>query len=201
MVAGKIKSVKRSLSAILREQAPKEEVLQTLFTEAEYSVNSLPLTYVSDDPSDVRSLTPLQFLQISRGEISKNYGAPGIFDERDCILRKQWRKAQYFADQFWKRWIREYLPTINKRTKWYQGRGDLAVGDIVIIADSNMPRNQWPKGRIIAVYPGDDGRVRTADVKTAVGTYRRPATKLCVLEVNGCNAGAPELQEGECCGQ
>lgn len=39
-----VKSVKNTLKTILREQAPKEETLRTLLTEAEFIVNNRPLT-------------------------------------------------------------------------------------------------------------------------------------------------------------
>ena len=91
--------------------------------------------------------------------------------------------SQYFADKFWQRWMKEYLPTLNQRTKWHRGRGDLKIGDLVIIGDHKLPRNEWTRGRVKEVFPGSDGRVRVAEVTTATGTYRRPATKLRVLEV------------------
>lgn len=47
-----IRSVKDALKKILTEQYPKEEMLQTLVVEMEYTVNSHPLTYVSSDHND-----------------------------------------------------------------------------------------------------------------------------------------------------
>ena len=35
----------------------------------------------------------------------------------------------------------------------------------------------------MALYPGADGCIRVADVKTQSGTFRRPVTKICVLDV------------------
>ena len=68
-------SVKRVLKATLTEQRPKEEVLQTIFAEADYSVNSRPLTYVSDDAD---SLTPNHFLLMWNSSY-ESHGALGIF--------------------------------------------------------------------------------------------------------------------------
>ena len=45
-----------------------------------------------------------------------------------------------------------------------------------------MPRSHWPLGRILKTFPGSDGRVRMAEVKTPNGTLMRPAAKLCMLE-------------------
>lgn len=47
-----VKSVKRSLKAILGKELANEEVLQTVFTEAERIVNSRPLTRNSSSPDD-----------------------------------------------------------------------------------------------------------------------------------------------------
>jgi len=44
-------------------------------------------------------------------------------------------------------------------------------------------RNIWPRGTIVATFPGNDDQVRVVDVKTALGTFRRPASKIAVLDV------------------
>mgnify|MGYP002804517171 CR=1 FL=1 len=51
----------------------------------------------------------------------------------------------------------------------------------MIIADPNTVRGKWQTGRILQVFPGDDGIVRNVEVKTAAGTYKRPVTKVCVI--------------------
>ncbi|XP_043485171.1 uncharacterized protein LOC122513009 [Leptopilina heterotoma] len=179
-------SVKRALNNTLKERSPREEVLQTLFAKAEYSLNSRPLTHVSDDPNDERSLTPNDFLGLNPGAIRETYGAPGVatlFSDADK-LRKQCRYSQWLANHFWKRWIKEYLPSINRRAKWHRERPELKVGDLVVVWDENAPRNQWRRGRVVAVHPGRDGRVRVADVRTATGTLQRSTARLCVLETS-----------------
>lgn len=59
---------------------------------------------------------------------------------------------------------------------------NIDVGDLVFVVDGKM-RNQWVRGRIEEVYPGRDGRVRQALVRTSTGVIRRAATKLAVLDV------------------
>lgn len=119
------------------------------------------ITHVSDDPKDERSLTPNDFLGLIPGNVHVAHISPGttsLFSEEDK-LRKQWRYAQWLANQFWKRWIKEYLPSINRRAKWHRERPELKVGDLVLIWDVNAPRNQWRRERVTAIYPGRDGRV------------------------------------------
>ena len=59
-----VKSVKRSPKAILGKDPINEEVLQTVFTEAERIANSRPLTRNSSSPNDDEPLTPSHFLNI-----------------------------------------------------------------------------------------------------------------------------------------
>lgn len=181
-----IRSVKTSLKIVLKERAPKEECLQTLITEIENMVNSRPLTHVSTDAHDRESLTPNHFLFNSTSGQNMTDGVdillpPGEFYDDDIFLRKQWRIAQRFADYFWKRWVREYLPTLVRRTKWHENNKNLKIGDTVLIVDNNMPRNVWLRGKIMKLFPGKDNKVRVVDVKTSSGILRRPATKLCKI--------------------
>ncbi|XP_076660478.1 uncharacterized protein LOC143363834 [Halictus rubicundus] len=153
-----IRSVKTALDTVLRDQATSEEVLVTLLAEIEHSVNSRPLTHVSVDPRDNEALTPNHFLiGTSSGEIRL-----GAYEFRAICPRNQWRIAQSFADAFWKRWLKEYLPTLIPRTKWNRTARPLAVGDLVIIIDYQTPRNVWKRGTVIDVYPSVDGEVRIA---------------------------------------
>jgi len=110
-----VKSIKVALSSTLKETAPREEVLQTLMVEAEYTVNCRPLTHVSLDPDDMEALTPNHFLL---GSSSGAVEIPGVFVDSDLVLRKWWRRSQKLADNFWRHWVREYLPTLTRRTKW-----------------------------------------------------------------------------------
>ena len=37
-------------------------------------------------------------------------------------------------------------------------------------------------GRVVEVFTGEDGGVRSAEVKTAGGVFHRPVVKICLLE-------------------
>ena len=62
-------------------------------------------------------------------------------------------------------------------------RPNLGVDDVVLVADLDCPRSQWPLGRIVEVYPSDDGLVRKVSVKVAsnITPLSRPVTKLVLL--------------------
>jgi hypothetical protein len=55
-------------------------------------------------------------------------------------------------------------------------------GDTVLIADKNMPRNEWLMGRVMDTYQGADGKVRSVKIKTKRSELVRPVNKVCLLE-------------------
>jgi Family of unknown function (DUF5641) len=63
---------------------------------------------------------------------------------------------------------------------------NVAVGAIVKICDEGVRRGDWPIGRVTKVFPGEDGLVRMADVRTSTGCLKRVINKLIVL--NGFGA-------------
>ena len=165
--------------------------------EAVYIINSRPLTRNSDSHLDDQPLTPNHLLHLrpSTGL------SPGIFSKDDLLCRRAWKQAQYLADVFWRRWTREYLPTLLERKKWNAKKRNLRVGDVVLIADENYPRGAWPLARVVKVIAGRDGLVRSAKVKTTstVATrsrrqkeemnastviLTRAIAKLCLLEMD-----------------
>jgi transposase InsO family protein len=176
-----VQMVKKHLRTLLKEKAPKEFTLLTLLAEVENMVNSRPLTEVSNDPADLEALTPNHFLRMGT-DVGPTI--PGKYEDRDMFLRKEWRKAQRMADQFWERWVREYLPTLIRREKWHDTAKPIMVDDVVIVVDDQLPRNNWTKGIITGTFPGKDGIVRAVDVKTTTGTFRRPVAKICRLDVH-----------------
>ncbi|XP_065076509.1 uncharacterized protein LOC135700047 [Ochlerotatus camptorhynchus] len=174
-----IGSVKKNLMAILPARKLSDEVLRNLLTEIEGTVNSRPLTHVPVDDDSAPALTPNHFL------LGASNGIKPLctLDDSGAVLRQNWRLSQVQTNLFWKRWVSDYLPEITRRTKWFVHTKPIEVDDIVVIADPKMPRNCWPKGRIICTQPGRDGQPRSATVRTLTGIYERPVAKIAVLDV------------------
>ncbi|XP_039451578.1 uncharacterized protein LOC120430530 [Culex pipiens pallens] len=173
-----IQTVKRNLEEIVGNRRPNEEELRNALIEVEGVLNARPLTHVPVDAESAPALTPNHFLLGS----SNGTKPLTLLDNSAAAVRRGCTLSQVMANQFWRRWIRDYLPEITRRSKWYQNVKPIEVGDIVVIADSNHPRNCWPKGRVIGTV-NRDGQVRRATVQTAKGIYERPAVKLAVLDV------------------
>ena len=172
-----IRSIRKHLKSVCNEQILTDESLSTLMCEIESILNSRPLTTVSNDPYDLEPLTPNHLLLLKpNGSLP-----PGVFDKRDSYSRKQWRQVQYLANVFWSRWIKEYLPTLQRRQKWTRPARNLTVNDVVLVHDKGLPRNTWLLGRIVEVYPDPSGFVRTVKLQTKQSYITRPITKLTLL--------------------
>ncbi|XP_072164399.1 uncharacterized protein [Diadema setosum] len=176
-----IRSVRKILEGLLNQQLITDEALMTFMTEVEAILNARPLTQLSTDPHDDEPLTPNHLLLLRKSPSLP----PGIFTKDDCYTRRRWRQVQYLADQFWKRWVKEYLPLLQQRQKWTKSKRNFMQDDLVLVADDCAPRGQWPLGRIVATYPDKLGRVRQVDVRLGLKSFRRPISKLCLLEARG----------------
>ena len=172
-----IKSSKKAMRAILKDADITDEELETAIVGAEGQLNSRPITYVSSDVDDLTPLTPNHFLV---GQLGGQY-APEVFDvEEGRNLRS--RRIQQLLGQFWSRWRKEFLPTLNKRGKWFHPQRNLKEGDVVLVVDTKTKRGEWPLGRIVEVYPGQDRLVRVVKVKVGENVYTRPVHRVCPLE-------------------
>ena len=163
-------------------------MLLTAAAQVESFLNSRPLTYLSDDPVATKPLTPNHLLL---GRANPNL-PPDLFTEPDLTAKKLWRRAQAIATQFWRRWMREYLPPLNERKKWTADQRNLPINDVVALLDSNQPRGTWKLALVTRVFTGPDGVVRSADLKTVnvnksdnqrttVSILQRPVHKMVLL--------------------
>ena len=80
---------------------------------------------------------------------------------------------------------REYLHTLQQRSKWTRKTTNLKEGDMVFILDPTLMRqHRWLLGTVTSVHPGADGFVRTATIRIASGIYDRPITKPALLPIS-----------------
>ena len=173
-----IRSIRKILRALLGSQLVDDETLLTLMAEVEKILNDRPLTPPTSDSNDPEPLTPCKLLLLRPNVCF----SPGESDPVYIYGSKRWKQAQYLADIFWKRWTREYLPTLQVKQKWLRPRPNLSVGDLVLVIGENSPRGRWPKGIVQEVFPDRNGNVRQVTVRTATSVLRRDVRKLCLLE-------------------
>ncbi|XP_054745916.1 uncharacterized protein LOC129250308 [Anastrepha obliqua] len=181
-----IRSTKSILMDILPDSGMREEVLRAVLADIENILNSRPLTYVPLDSAEDEALTPNHFLT------GHSSGIRELTDNTNSgsALRQNFKISSQLADQFWRRWVKEYLPCLTRRAKWYQPPANpIKLNDVVVIVDKNSKRNSWPKGVVIDMNFGKDGQARSAVVKTVNGLCTRPIVKLAKLDVEVVKRG------------
>ncbi|XP_055542920.1 uncharacterized protein LOC129728499 [Wyeomyia smithii] len=184
-----VRSVKCALAAMDTTRKPNEETLATLVKEVESLINSRPLTYIPLEVGEQEALTPNHFLLLSSSGVVQT---PKSLTDMKQASRSEWNKCQVMIDQFWRRWVREYLPTIARRTKWFEETKPIEVGDLVVALEEKV-RNGWMRGRVVKIIKGRDGRVRTAVIQTSNNTFmERPVAKLARLDIGVGGKADPE---------
>lgn len=171
-----IKSIKMHLYRVIGSQLLTYEELLTVLTQVETILNSRPLCVLSEDPYP-EPLTPAHFIMAS----PLTYLPAAPVAEETKTLRHRKELLDQMVHSYWKRWRLEYLNGLQVRQKWLTDKNNAQIGTIVLIHQDDVAPLRWPIGVIQEVYPGRDGRVRVAMVKTATGTFKRPIVKLCPL--------------------
>ncbi|KAK7104060.1 uncharacterized protein [Littorina saxatilis] len=177
-----VKSVLRATTALCPGRLD-DSSLRTMLYESMAIVNCRPITAVHQgDPTSPEPLTPNHILTMKS---SVPLPPPGKFMTEDLFLRKRWRRVQFLAQQFWSRWRKEYILALTQRQKWLHPKRNLKVGDVVLVKDQELPRNQWPLARVVAASPDDDGLVRHVTLNIAAKDLDKNGkrrSKLSVVE-------------------
>ena len=84
----------------------------------------------------------------------------------DFDHRKRYARAQAHSDAIWSRWLREYVPTLNFRSKWSSSADrKLKTGDLVWLVEATSPRGYYPLA-VVKINYGSDAIARSAEVGT-----------------------------------
>ncbi|UYV78489.1 hypothetical protein LAZ67_16001717 [Cordylochernes scorpioides] len=141
-------------------------------------MNSRPLTYMSEDVEDLSPLTPALFLHDL-----KEIGVPDLDSIERSSLQKRYRFRQRLREDLRKRFRTEYFGFLRQETRRRSKTRPIKVGDLVLIGQDNAKRVNWPLARVVEVYPGRDGPVRVAKLRTSKGVQIRPVQRLYNLEI------------------
>ncbi|XP_045445808.1 uncharacterized protein LOC123653874 [Melitaea cinxia] len=136
-------------------------------------------------PDDFQALTPGHFL------IGRPLTAPMY---EDLTVTPYTRLARYdrveqLRQHFWKRWSKEYVSELQRRTKWIENKDRISIDTLVVVKDDYQPPLNWKLGRIIRLYPGKDGIPRVVDIRTSNGVIQRAVTKISPLPVSSGHEG------------
>ncbi|XP_075255211.1 uncharacterized protein LOC142347931 [Convolutriloba macropyga] len=142
-----VRSCKKAMYNILGNTSLKEDTLRTVLCIVEQLLTIRPLTAVSSDVSDLQPLTPNHFLVSQQIVHWPNAFCSGT----TAGFRKLFRDQQDILTDLWKRWMSEYLPTLQHRNKWSKDEiRSHSVGELVWIIDKGNKPFNYPLGRIVS---------------------------------------------------
>ncbi|XP_033242549.1 uncharacterized protein LOC117186228 [Drosophila miranda] len=174
-----VKTAKSLLLRAVGSALLTAEELATVLVGIEAIMSSRPLGAISQDPSDGEALTPGHLL--TGGSL---IAPPALrtTDQESLSCLRRWRLVSSVRQAFWQRWSREYVLGLQIRGKWHQRQPNLEEVDVVIVAEDNLPPQEWLGGRVIATHEGEDGMVRVVEIRTSTGAvFRRAIHKLAPL--------------------
>ncbi|XP_078494962.1 uncharacterized protein LOC144749776 isoform X2 [Ciona intestinalis] len=151
-----IRTVRNVLQPLLLQNSQQldDEALRTVMVEVENVVNSRPLaTDLLNDPGAPEPITPNHLLTTKSRVLLL---PPGSFQKADLYVRSRWRRVQFLVNQFWSRWRKEFLLSLQPRQKWVQTKNDISVNDVVLLDEPNSPRNKWKMGRVLEIFHSED---------------------------------------------
>ena len=174
--------MKSSLKRSLGKRLLTRQELETVLHEVEACMNSRPLTFVGDELDSGSPLTPSHFLLGGSPHLKQNLNSEDMSVTQEDLIQKN-KLCCHISDQFWVRWIDEYIKNLRTSVAQPASKKCVQVGSVVLVRGEGTNRLQWPLGVVQAVYPGRDGLVRTVEVKTAKGKFVRPIQRIYSLEL------------------
>lgn len=183
-----VRTIKTSLRKIVGRSTLSLNELETVFIEIEAMINSRPITYVYDEPTEPSPLTPAHFLigkRLLSLPVSRTTSEDLLVSSRNSLVKK-FKHQQHVLNHFWRRWRKNYLLDLRSGTICPQNKQiiEFKKDDVVLIHDDRYPRNIWQLGKILQVFPGRDGKIRSCFIKTPKGVIKRPIQLLYNMEMN-----------------
>ena len=188
-----VKCTKRCIKKILGNARLSFDEMHTVITEIEEILNSRPLTYIYVEGID-EALTPSHLMHGKR-LLTLPDADLTLEEEDDHDRHVLTRREEYLIRtlcNYWRRWKGEYLLELREYHNLSVKKKNLPSiqeRDIVIIhEEGRVPRSQWRLGKVEKLIEGNDGKVRSAEVRIAhkgkKSTFlTRPVQRLYPFEV------------------
>ena len=162
-----IKTVKCCLAKTLHRVVPSYFRLLTVLSDIQLAINSRPLTYRCAQDSSLEIISPNCFIRPHTNanmlfrNLDENISRkppPG----RAELLKSIEVRDQLF-DSFRKVWYETYLLGMRQLYKdlhEVKFVNRIRMNEVVLIKDTKKKRQHWLLGRVVELFPGNDGKVR-----------------------------------------
>jgi hypothetical protein len=131
-----------------------------MVAEAAQTVNSRPIAKNTGNPETGGPITPLH-LQLGRATVE----VPRMRFEEAPRLTQRLQLIEEAKRQFWKKWMQQVFSGRMLSHKWTKNVRNVAVGDIVYLAEAENDDPTYRLGQIVEACPGEDGCLRTVRVQ------------------------------------
>jgi hypothetical protein len=172
-----VKCTKRALKSLCHYPDVNMDQFRTFVSRCAALINGRPLTRTIVD-GQTQVLTPNHFLLGSLG---------GAVETDAHSVTKKWHAIHSLLSRFWKQFFNEYLPELKRMRKWKVVRPNVEKGEIVLVIDPSHEKGLWKLAVVEEVIPSKDGLVRKCKIRTSTGSYERPITQLCPLDIKTMN--------------
>ena len=136
------------------------------------------------------SSTPLDDLEHYRGRLQETLDRLLFLETLTCneSLKKTHQRTAKAANDFWRRWEKEYLLQLKSFHTLSPLKGKVVkvrVGDVVLLHEDCRPRHMRKKAKVEEMKVGRDGVSRTVILRGANGSlFVRPIQLVIPLEVD-----------------
>lgn len=192
-----VKALKYHFTRVIGPTILTYEELATVVTQIEGVLNSRPLTAIPNTTPEPTILTPAHFLLTA-----PITGLPE-WNMTEIPHLNRWQVTQKIYQDLSARWKREYLVSLQRRTKWTKEITNIQPGDVVLLLNECTPGTSWPLAVVTQVHPGQDGKVRLITVRTMKGSYQRTVQNVARLPIATQDTKSEENASffpGECVG-
>ncbi|XP_045139268.1 uncharacterized protein LOC123520764 [Portunus trituberculatus] len=159
-----IRLVKRGLTRVIGESILTFGELQTVLYETANLINERPIGIKPGNCIDLGTYLCPNELILGRASVKVPHGK---FYEKDDP-NKRLKFITDLVEGFWRKWQRDYFPTLLLHSKWHCSKRNVKVGDIVLVQDPNIIRGVWKLAQVIETKTGVDNIVRTVNVRYKV---------------------------------
>lgn len=160
-----IKVVKKSIMMSVGDSILTFGELQTVLFEVANLTNERPIGIKPGTDLDLGSYLCPNDLILGRTSIK----VPSDTWTNTINPKPRLEFIQKIVENFWRRWQRDYFPTLVIRQKWHVSKRNVVPGDIVLLQDSNAVIGKWKLAQIVEATQGQDGKVRNVTVR-----YKNP---------------------------
>ena len=172
-----VKVLKKSLAHALHPGVVLAyDELVTLLSRISYSINQRPLGLANTSQSSQQedNMVPLTPNMMLLGR-SSNESPPLDYTEDDRFCSRL-SYVSTVETTWWKKWVKEVLPTLLPYTRWRKQQKNLSVGDVVMMWYTGNMKDHYRLARIVEVFPDQKGLVRTVRVKYRKKNMKEPRT-------------------------